>query len=789
MAQGRIKIEESGTVTAKMATFALTRNSTVMQQEVVSLGDPLDPTLVAEVSSQAATSSQAGLIVRTAGTVKVGPSDTNWASSAGFHFDSSGALTVASAIISTVQGAVITRSSAANMLVSVYQSTAADLNVTVAGYSTIAAVSSVGGIVAVRPTDTNWASSAGFHFDSSGALQTVASVSVSNGLVVRSSAADMKVSVYQSTLGDLRATVYQSTLGDLRASVYQSTATDLLARVNQGIGNSSVGDAWRVGPSDTNWASSAGFHFDSSGALRITDVLTSTIVQVSSLAGIVAVRPSDTNWASSAGFHFDSSGALKTVASVSVADGLVVRSSAANMLVTAYQSSAADLNVTVAGLSTTVNISSLAGWVQVTPASTAWASSAGFHFDSSGALQTAGSVSVSNGLIVRSSAADMKVSVYQSTLGDLRATVYQSTAGDLLATVRPSDTNWASSAGFHFDSSGALTILPAAGSTFNARVLQSSQADLRATIYQSTATDLLARVNQGVGNSSVGDAWRVGPSDTNWASSAGFHFDSSGALQIKDLGSTIITVSSVQGIVAVRPSDTNWASSAGFHFDSSGALQTVATVSVANGLIVRSSAADFKASVYQSTLGDLRATIYQSTAGDLLGKFGPTDTNWASSAGFHFDSSGALRAVAILTDQAGNAVETSTQSMSSGARGLFVRPVMPGSTTYAASTAGQSTKTELFSSNAATRPYVYAYSITSTAQAPITFAFTNSSGSGSTSWLVTLQAISSAISGANLAVTPPGYLFRGSTGQNLSLNVSSSNVVGYTVSVAAFRSS
>jgi hypothetical protein len=35
-----------------------------------------------------------------------------------------------------------------------------------------------------------------------------------------------------------------------------------------------------------------------------------TVTTVSSLAGIVAVRPSDTNWASSAGFHFNSSGEL-----------------------------------------------------------------------------------------------------------------------------------------------------------------------------------------------------------------------------------------------------------------------------------------------------------------------------------------------------------------------------------------------------------------------------------------------------------------------------------------------
>lgn len=61
-----------------------------------------------------------------------------------------------------------------------------------------------------------------------------------------------------------------------------SSAVDLQARVNQGLGNSSLADAWQVrsSPQSTLWASSAGFHFDSSGALQITGASASTQVSL-----------------------------------------------------------------------------------------------------------------------------------------------------------------------------------------------------------------------------------------------------------------------------------------------------------------------------------------------------------------------------------------------------------------------------------------------------------------------------------------------------------------------------
>ncbi len=150
---------EPSTTSFRVATVTMTRNSTLAHQEILSIGDPDTTNALAAVLNTTPGSTAWALAVR-----EVAPSTT--------------------VQVSSVGGAVVVRSSAANALVSVYQSTAADLNVTVAGYSTTAAISSVSGRVATMPLSTLWASSAGFHFDSSGALQTVASFTGSTTVVV-----------------------------------------------------------------------------------------------------------------------------------------------------------------------------------------------------------------------------------------------------------------------------------------------------------------------------------------------------------------------------------------------------------------------------------------------------------------------------------------------------------------------------------------------------------------------------------------------------------------------------
>ena len=127
---------------------------------------------------------------------------------------------------------------------------------------------------------------------------------------------------------------------------------------------------------------------------------------------------------------------------------------------------------------------------------------------------------------------------------------------------------------------------------------------------------------------------------------------------------------------------------------------------------------------------------------------------------------------------------SATSNPSSNAQALAVRPVIDTLLTYSASTTGQSSATTIISSNATTRGKVFAYSITSTLAGPVEWGIYN----GATRlWGGVLAAPSSAISGVNLAVSPPAYLFANSTGAALTLNGASANA-GMNVSLAYWLS-
>lgn len=285
---------------------------------------------------------------------------------------------------------------------------------------------------------------------------------------------------------------------------------------------------------------------------------------------------------------------------------------------------------------------------------------------------------------------------------------------------------------------------------------------------QSTAADLQATVTP------VSTVWAVQAAQSgNWTVRA-------------ELSSTSadnpVTVSSVAGIVAVRPSDTNWASSAGFHFTSSGELQingtfsasTIVTVSTGSVRVHQSSAADLNVTVsgYSTIVsvstGSVR--VHQSSAADLQATVAQASTVWVTQA--------------RLLDGASNALESSTSAPSTGARGLIVRPVMPGLDSYSDSTTGQSSATTILSSAAASRGYVYAISVISTLGGPVAWGIY----AGATrKWGGVLAAVSSAVSGAVIAVSPPAYLCAGSTGEPLTFNCESSNR-GLNVSLGYWQS-
>ena len=77
---------------------------------------------------------------------------------------------------------------------------------------------------------------------------------------------------------------------------------------------------------------------------------------------------------------------------------------------------------------------------------------------------------------------------------------------------------------------------------------------------------------------------------------------------------------------------------------------------------------------------------------------------------------------------------------------------------------------------------VYAIALTTTAQVGIVAKFTNGAGSATEFWRYALQAPAQGIAGANIAVSPPSYLFATAAGATLALVLDSASLVHYSVS-------
>ena len=261
----------------------------------------------------------------------------------------------------------------------------------------------------------------------------------------------------------------------------------------------------------------------------------------------------------------------------------------------------------------------------------------------------------------------------------------------------------------------------------------------------------------------------------------------------------VSNVSSVAGRVLVDQNSTVWpvqVSSVAGRVDV-GEYSTAAPLTGSTGLIVRlastgvrvinSSAADLLANVssvagrvltdqnstvwavqvdgrvraQNSTIGDLLASVQQnstvwavqvdgrvraqnSTIGDLLASVQQNSTTWLTQA--------------VIRDSSGVAYAGVTTRPSTAVQGLPVRTVLNDLQSTAFSTIGNnSTSSTIVSSVAAQRVKCYAYSITSTVQAVNTLTFASSLAN--LIWTVQMQSLSSGISGANLAVTPPAWLF------------------------------
>jgi hypothetical protein len=598
---------EPSTVTFRVATVELDRGGTVEDREIMVLGDGESTNGIARVLASTPGSTEWGLVVREAV-----PQSTQ-------------------VNVSSVAGAVIVRSSAAEALVTVYQSTASNLQATVTQASTVWAVQQ-GGYVA--PSTTIQVSS------------------VAGSVIVRSSAADALVTVYQSTY----------------------TAFNALSRLADRDASTQVANITNTTPASTAY-----------GLVVREAVAQSTTVNVSSLAGAV-----------------------------------ITRSSAANSLHTVYQSTASDLLVTAHGnqssnssvylpVRLTNGTAFLTPATDYTDASTASNLTGPTLLFDNGTNATMRAISITRGLPVEivagSAAGSTLVTVRQSTYTDFNtlsrlADRDNSTkVAAVLSEVQPASTAY-----------GLVVRMPApiTDSTNNALrvnvVAGSAAGSTEVTVRQSTYTDFntLSRLADRDASTQVANITNTTPASTAYG------------LVIRDAipQSTTVNVSSLAGAV-----------------------------------MVRSSAADALVTVYQSTASALQATVSQNS------------TAWS--------------VVARATTSSGGLLEGSTAAPAQGALGLHVRQAFSScqSTTAAFTSSNSTVVREVIASVAGMRFFVSAYAVfASTSGNPSTLVFMSSLAIDR--WSV---GLSSGFSGANMAVSQPGWIFRTDAQNALNLRIESAS--------------
>ena len=277
------------------------------------------------------------------------------------------------------------------------------------------------------------------------------------------------------------------------------------------------------------------------------------------------------------------------------------------------------------------------------------------------------------------------------------------------------------------DETGAY-VSPGAGSTL-------------VTVRQSTYTDLngLLRIADRDASTNVANVTNTAPASTAYAvavrevaqSTGPFAMSSLAGRALVDQNSTVwpVQVSSVAGRVLVDQNSTTWA------------VQMDGRVRAQN-----------------STIGDFLASVQQNS------------TTWNTQARVFTSSQGA--------------VEGSTTTPAQGALGLHVRPVFPtlnSTTVVVTSTNSSAFYTLVDAAGAGVKNKVYAYFVGSTHTSPSTGEFISSTSAPK--WAVNFGSGSSGITGANLAVSPPGYLFETAANSSLTFRVAGNSSAASTTLV------
>jgi len=590
VAFNNLGLQEPSTVTARVATVTIQRGSTIEHQEILVLGDPTSSNAVAAVTNAVPSTSVYGLAVRQVDAVQAAQS---------------GAWTMRATLSSTSADNPVNAAQAGAWTVrATLSSTSADNPVTATqggtwNIGTVTTVSSLAGIVAMRPSDTNWASSAGFHFNSSGELLTVAAASAASTTVNVSSLAG-NVRVVNSSAADLLVSAVQNGSWTVRANLSSTGADNPVSAAQAGTWTVNLGthlQSTAVAPANS---SAINVRVVSHGSSAV-DFPVRAVLSSTNTDNPVAANQAGT-WTVNLGTHLQSTAAapanssainVRVVSHGSSAGDFLVRpvfsSTSTDNPVSAAQAGSWTVRATLSSTSTD-NPVSIPGTVQVRPSDTNWASSAGFHFDSSGALQISGTINASASTVTTVSAiydsSNVAVQPGDATNKAIRVNVVAGTiVGGSGGTAQADQSAFTTNSGSITPIGGYFSTTASVVPEAKVGVLRmSSVRSLWTTPVDSTGGDMSDSTNRGLRVSVV----------------AG--------------GSTTVNVSSVAGVVAARVVDT-----LGNGIESS--TTAVGANSTMRGLAVRSMLPlSTYASGQAASSGDV--TVFTSVAGQSIYVYG-----------------------------------------------------------------------------------------------------------------------------------------------------------------------
>jgi len=590
VAFNNLGLQEPSTVTARVATVTIQRGSTLEHQEILVLGDPTSSNAVAAVTNAVPSTSVYGLAVRQVDAVQAAQS---------------GAWTMRATLSSTSADNPVNAAQAGAWTVrATLSSTSADNPVTATqggtwNIGTVTTVSSLAGIVAMRPSDTNWASSAGFHFNSSGELLTVAAASAASTTVNVSSLAG-NVRVVNSSAADLLVSAVQNGSWTVRANLSSTGADNPVSAAQAGTWTVNLGthlQSTAVAPANS---SAINVRVVSHGSSAV-DFPVRAVLSSTNTDNPVAANQAGT-WTVNLGTHLQSTAAapanssainVRVVSHGSSAGDFLVRpvfsSTSTDNPVSAAQAGSWTVRANLSSTSTD-NPVSIPGTVQVRPSDTNWASSAGFHFDSSGALQISGTINASASTVTTVSAiydsSNVAVQPGDATNKAIRVNVVAGTiVGGSGGTAQADQSAFTTNSGSITPIGGYFSTTASVVPEAKVGVLRmSSVRSLWTTPVDSTGGDMSDSTNRGLRVSVV----------------AG--------------GSTTVNVSSVAGVVAARVVDT-----LGNGIESS--TTAVGANSTMRGLAVRSMLPlSTYASGQAASSGDV--TVFTSVAGQSIYVYG-----------------------------------------------------------------------------------------------------------------------------------------------------------------------